>query len=261
LGRTDQPAIHPYQRIMARLTLLGGTFAQDDAGESVQGRLAQRHSLALLALLAIERVAVSRDKLVAYLWPGKDEAAARHRLSVAMHVIRHSLGPDVLLVRGDAVALDPGGWDVDAWRFRDLLAGGELEAAIAYSGTLLDGFFLRDAPQFERWVDTQRDRFARQRVAALQALALEAQGRGNWLDAASHQRELVSLDPSSASYTLALMHCLTESGQHAAAIRTARAYTVTLSADYGLLPDPVVAKWAAGLIGGNPRRSRAVDAG
>jgi DNA-binding SARP family transcriptional activator len=239
---------------MLRLTLLGGTFLRDAAGELVHGRLAQRHCLALLALLAVERAGLSRDKLVAYLWPAKDDATARHRLSVAMHVIRHALGPDTLIARGDAVALDERVWDIDIWRFRDLLAGGELEAAMAYSGTLLDGFFLRDAPQFERWVDAQRDRLVRQRVAALQVLAMEAEGRGDWLGATRHQRELLALDPSSASYTIALMHCLAESGQPAAAIRTARAYSVTLSAEYGLLPDPAVAKWAAGLREADPRK-------
>jgi DNA-binding SARP family transcriptional activator len=221
----------------------------------VHGRLAQRHCLALLALLAVERVGLSRDKLIAYLWPVKNETAARHRLSVAMHVIRHALGSHTLIVRGDAVALDERVWDVDIWRFRDLLAGGQLESAIAYSGMLLDGFFLRDAPQFERWVDSQRDRLLRQRVAALQVLAMEAERRGDWTSAERHQRELVALDPSSASYAIALMHSLTESGQPAAAIRTARAHSVTLSADYGLLPDPAVAKWAAGLREADPRKS------
>ena len=240
---------------MLRLTLLGGTFLRNDAGELVHGRLAQRHCLALLALLAVERVGLSRDKLVAYLWPGKDEATARHRLSVAMHVIRRALGSDTMVAYGDIVALDERAWDVDVWRFRDLLARGELEAAIAHSGILLDGFFLRDAPQFERWVDSQRDRLVRQRVAALQVLAMESERRGDWLGAARHQRDLVASDPSSASHTIALMHCLTELGQPAAAIRTARAYTVTLSADYGLLPDPAVTKWAAGLLQGDPRQS------
>lgn len=240
---------------MLRLTLLGGTFLRDAAGELVHGRLAQRHCLALLALLSVERVGLSRDKLVAYLWPAKDETAGRHRLSVAMHVIRQALGSEAMVARGDAVALDERVWEVDVWRFRDLLAGGELEAAITFSGTLLDGFFLRDAPQFERWIDGQRDRLARQRVAALQLLAMEAERLGDWLGAARHQRELVTLDPSNASYTMALMHCLAESGQPAAAIRTARAYTVTLSADYGLLPDPAVAKWAAGLREADPRKS------
>jgi DNA-binding SARP family transcriptional activator len=240
---------------MLRLTLLGGTFLRDVAGELVHGRPTQRHCLALLAILAVERAGLSRDKLVAYLWPGKDETAARHRLSVAMHVIRRALGSDTIVVRGDAVALDERLWEVDVWRFRDLLAAGELEAAIAYSGVLLDGFFLRDAPQFERWVDAQRDRLTRQRVAALQQLAMEAERRGDWLGAAHHQRELLLLDPSSASHTLALMHSLKESGQPAAAIRTARAYSVTLSADYGLLPDPAVAKSAAGLREADPRKS------
>ena len=228
---------------MPALILLGGAQQQDDAGNTVQGRPAQRHCLALLALLALERAGLSRDKLIAYLWPTCATATARHRLSVAMHVIRHAFGDDALVASGDAVALGPRRWQVDVWRFHDLLAAGELEGAAAcYGGPLLDGFFLRDARQFEGWLDGRRERLARRNVAVLESLAVEAEECGDWARAAARRRELVASDRCDATYAVGLMRCLAASGHPVAAMRTARAYDVYVRADYGLEPDPAVAE-------------------
>jgi DNA-binding SARP family transcriptional activator len=69
------------------LRLLGGAVIE--SGETLLGGpAAQRHRLALLAILAVEARPVSRDKLVAYLWPERETEAARNLLKSALHAVR-----------------------------------------------------------------------------------------------------------------------------------------------------------------------------
>jgi DNA-binding SARP family transcriptional activator len=253
MERTHQHAVPSYQpsAILPRLALLGGASLADDSAVAVTGRPAQKHCLALLVLLAVERSALSRDKLIACLWPACDAPRARHRLSVAIHTIRHSLGDDVLVVAADGLCLVQQRWQVDVWQFDDAIAAGNLDGALrCYGGPLLDGHFLSESLQFERWLDTRRDRLARRHAEVLRALALDAEERDEWTTAASYREALVATDPCSAAYTIALMHTLHAAGQAVGAIRCSRAYAVQVRADYGVEPDSSVMDLAAAMQSG-----------
>ena len=76
---------------MLRFKTLGGAAVEGDTGP-VGGAAAHRKSLALLALLALagDR-GISRDKLLAYLWPETDPDRAGHRLTQALYALRRDL--------------------------------------------------------------------------------------------------------------------------------------------------------------------------
>ena len=62
---------------MLRLRTLGGISLESDAG-ALGAAAVQRRRLAILALLATSRDrGVSRDKLLAYLWPASDADKTR----------------------------------------------------------------------------------------------------------------------------------------------------------------------------------------
>src|SRR5437588_2138776 len=90
---------------MLAVRLLGSVSLSNSDG-SVPLRAMQRRRLALLAVLAamIDR-AVSRDTLVALLWPEADEARAKHLLADSIYVVRASLGEKVILAAGDGLTL------------------------------------------------------------------------------------------------------------------------------------------------------------
>src|SRR5205085_11359854 len=112
-----------------RLRTFGSVELIDD-GQPVSGPMTQRRRLALLALLAAagER-AVSRDKLVGWLWPESDEAKARHALSQWLFLLRKDLPPDSL-VGTDELRLDAAVLPSDVASFRAALAAGALDAAV-----------------------------------------------------------------------------------------------------------------------------------
>src|SRR5262245_48928272 len=164
----------------ARLILFGGATLEGDRGP-IAGRGAQRRRLALLALLAVSRRALSRDKLIGYLWAESETEKARRLLSESVYVIRKSLGEDALLATGDELRLNPIVVWSDVAEFSDALQAGDDErAASLYNGPLLDGFFVSDAAEFEQWLDRERDGLARDYALALARLAERAESSGEY---------------------------------------------------------------------------------
>ena len=90
-----------------RLRLLGAATIFSEEGP-LGGAVAQRRRLAVLALLAVAGPGgVSRDKLVALLWPEEDTERARDRLADAVYALRKALGRDAVRATGDELRLDP----------------------------------------------------------------------------------------------------------------------------------------------------------
>lgn len=233
---------------MPTLWLLGRARLADDQGVEVAARAAQRHCLALLALLAGERRGLSRDRIVAYLWPEADAPTARHRLSVALHVIRNRVGDGAILSSGDALSLDSERWTIDSWSFEEDIARGDFASAVTRcGGPLLEGFFLRGSPAFEQWLERWRDRLARRHVAVLDALAEQAERVGDMQACIEYRQELNTREPCSSAHTMALMRLLALTGGVERAIRCSRAYTLLIREEYGLEPDPAVIAFAKAL--------------
>ena len=113
-----------------------------------------RKAVALLAYLAVTGRPHRRETLAALLWPESDQvrsrAALRRTLSVA-----GAVGPALLLDRGE-VALDPEAVWTDVAEFDRLAdsshAGGSARALALAPAPLLQGFSLRDSPEFDEWL-------------------------------------------------------------------------------------------------------------
>ncbi|HET9983961.1 MAG TPA: BTAD domain-containing putative transcriptional regulator [Longimicrobiales bacterium] len=223
---------------MFRLKLFGGASIDGPDGP-VTGRPVQRRRLALLALLALARQrGLTRDKLIGYLWPDADPERARHLLSDSVYRINQAVGGEALIAIGDDLRLNPERLPSDAWEFLDALGRGEWQRAVElHAAPFLDGFFLTDADELERWVDAQRERLARERARALEALAEGAERDGAMADAVRWWRALAAHDPYSSRIALRLLRALDRSGDRAAALRQARQHTRLLEEELGLAPD------------------------
>jgi TolB-like protein/DNA-binding SARP family transcriptional activator len=233
---------------MLSLKLLGDAAIEADHGR-VTGRCAQRHQIALLALLAsAPHRTLSRDKLIGLLWPESDTKHARNLLNVSVYAIRKALGEDALQSAGDGIQLAAARWHVDVVDFETAVAARDLErAASIYAGPFLDGFFLGDAPDFNRWQETERDRLARRYASALQALATDAETRGDSSSAADWWRRLAAHDPYDSSAALGLMRALERTGNRAAAVQHAKAHGALLRDELGVEPTADVTGFAATL--------------
>jgi TolB-like protein/DNA-binding SARP family transcriptional activator len=223
------------------LRVFGGLSLEGPDGP-VAGRAAQRPQLALLVLLATApNSGISREKLLAYLWPETDAERGRHLLSNAVYLLRQALGEDAIAGNRETLRLTPEAVRCDVCQFEQALEAGELERAVAlYRGPFLDGFFLANTPEFERWMDDQRERHARSYAQAMEALAEAREGAGDWAGAAEWWRRLAGHDPCSSRIALRLMQALVAAGDPGGALRHGLLHQSLLQKELEVDPDAEV---------------------
>jgi len=224
-----------------RLRVLGG-FALEGQGGTVIPRLPQRRAEAVLAMLAVcGDVGCTRERLIAMLWPESDEAHSRHGLRDALHAIRHALGKDAVVSVGDVLRLDPSAIQSDVHEFGQALkAGRRGDAVRAYGGPLLDGFHVDGAVEYERWLDGERSRLARECSEALVQLAHEAEAAGARTEAAGWWARAVEQDPLNSHFVLQHVRALAAMRDRANAIKVADEHARRLRDELDLDQDEAV---------------------
>ena len=232
---------------MLSLRVFGG-LALSGPGGPILGRGSQRRRLALLAILAHARGRpVSRDKIIALLWPETRAERARHLLADSIYVLRRQLGDDVVFTIGDDVALNPERVSSDVEAFHRALEDRNPAGAVErYSagGAFLDGIHLRNAPEFERWVESTRSHLAGEYAAAVEDLAKEAASRGDRESAIGWWRRLAETSPLSSRVALGLMQALADADDVAGALDFARLHERVVRAELEASPDPMVVAFA-----------------
>ncbi len=201
---------------MLHLKTFGGPSV-DIGGLPGTGAAQQRKTLALLALLAAagDR-GLSRDKLIAFLWPETDAEHGRRLLKQACYALRRDLHAPELFLGSIHLRLNPAVISSDVGSFAAALEVNDPARAVSsYTAPFLDGFYLNGGGEFETWAETERARLASQCRTALEVLSVAATRRGEHREAAEWWRRLLALDPMSAHAALGLMTALAR--QYAAA--------------------------------------------
>ena len=223
-----------------RLRVLGG-LTLDQSGGAIPTTPVQARRLALLALLARGTPGVRRETLSTYLWPESDPDRARNALNQAVFSLRRDIGESALIVTGGEVRLNTAQVSVDVVEFEQALATGSLEHAVQlYAGPFLAGFFLPDAGEFERWVESERAQLARRYVDALSRNATNAEAAGDWAQAVVGWQRVVATEPLSARFVVRVMRALAASGDRTAALQHARTYAELARRELDIEPDPAV---------------------
>ena len=230
---------------MLRLQTFGGCSLERD-GVRLDTASAYRKGLALLAVLAAagER-GVSRDAVLALLWPDSDEERARTSLRQLVHLLRNQLQSPDLIPSSPELRLNPQVISSDIADFRTALATDDLATAVElYRGPFLDGFYIRSADELERWIATERASLASDAARAVETLAQRTEAGGDIRAALAWWRRLTELDPLSASGAIGLMRCLDAVGERAAALRHARVHELLVQNELGEATDSAVAAFA-----------------
>ncbi|MEO6526368.1 MAG: BTAD domain-containing putative transcriptional regulator [Gemmatimonadaceae bacterium] len=236
---------------MYRLITFGGLSLVGD-GVPVAAAANQRSRLALLAVLAVAGPSgVARDKLLACFWPDSDTDRARHALKQAVYAIRRDLGTDAAIAGTAALVLDATAVASDVREFDDAISRGDDAAAVAlYGGAFLDGVFVRNAPEFDRWADAERARLQSAYLSACERLARTASSDGRQGDAAALWRHAAARDPVNGRIAVELMTALAESGDLTGAVRYASVHEELVRAELECAPDAAVLELAAKLRSG-----------
>jgi DNA-binding SARP family transcriptional activator len=173
---------------------LHGTPEVRHAGEPLV--LPTRKALGLLAYLVVERGVHAREKLAALLWPDSAAAQSRAALRYTLSCLRAALrddGRSSHLIEGGVLGFDfgtPEELDLDLGCFESLtgpLQPGETRHALVarlqlagnlWRGEFLEGFSLRDAPEFDTWVTHNAEGWRRRMLLVLDRLSQAKQMQG-----------------------------------------------------------------------------------
>ena len=218
--------------------------------------------MAILALLARagER-GMSRDKVLALLWPDADAERGSRTLAQALYALRKDLVAEDAITGSKELRFDPALVTSDVGEFASAVArGDDARAAELYAGPFLDGFHLAGADEFARWVERERLLLAQDHARALESLARRALAAGEAARAVDWWKRLAAIEPLNARVTVGLMEALAAAGDRAAAIKHARVYELLVEQELDLPPDREVRALAERLRLQADERPRAVAA-
>ena len=226
---------------MLRFRALGRPIVEGPEG-TIGGAAAQRKPLALLALLAVAGArGISRDKIMAYLWPEAPTDRATHRLTQVLYSLRHELQAEDLFLGSADLRMNPDLIATDLTDFHQALAEGCPDRAVGvYGGPFLDGFFLNGATEFEHWVDGERANLQRRYKTALERLAEQALASADHGAVAHWCGRSAETDPLNAHAAVRYMEALARTGDRAGAIRVGRSHEARLREELDAGPDPGV---------------------
>ena len=219
-----------------RLRTFGGPAIESD---TTPPQFGPRRVGLLAVVAAAGRKGVSRDRVIGLLWPDSGEEQARHTLSQTLHSLKKDSGRE-WIAAGPELRLDPA-VSSDVGDFLEAVSTGNLAAAAAlYAGPFLDGFYLPAAPEFERWVETERGRLHAMALRTLETLALQADAAGQRTEALRWWHRLTELDPLSGRFAAGLMRALAAAGDRSGALAHARLHEETVRRELDADLDPAI---------------------
>ncbi|MBX3013550.1 MAG: AAA family ATPase [Caldilineaceae bacterium] len=202
---------------------------------------------ALLTYLAVTQTSHTREHLLALLWAESHPDAARKNLRNRLWQLRQLLGEELLVAAGDRLALAPSvvtdlatfEMGIQAQLHGDPPDTQALAALLdLWRGPLLDGIRLTEAPDFELWLTTERERLGQCYRQALTVLIKSYQQAGNWPQVLTWAQRGVAYDPWQESFHQSLMLAHAKQGARAEALRQYEQLQVLLRQNLSIDPLP-----------------------
>jgi len=227
---------------MIEFRALGPAHLSGPAGTNPQAVLGRPKLLGVLAYLSVgaHRGFHRRDSLIGTFWPELSQERARGAVRQSLYRLRQFLGEAVIETRGDdEVAIVDAAFHSDVTAFEEALAAGRFAEALGlYRGDLLDGLYVPDAPEFERWLDERRTQLRNRAATAAWELADQEADARNTIAArrlSRQARQLAPLDERLARHVIRLLDRL---GDRAGAVREYDSFARRLATELELQPAP-----------------------
>ena len=228
---------------MWRIHLLGELDIRSESDSSIC--LPSRKSEALLALLARHPgKRIAREKLAALLWPESREFNARVSLRQTLKQLRQSLarpGEEVIVVTGNALAIEPSLVRVDVVSFEELSEMGS-RAALEEAADLYRGEFLEEVADltepFAEWVAFERMQLREQMLALLEKLMPGDPNASQTERAIQKAVNLLASDPLDERVHRLLMQLYQEQGRRSDALKQYRSCSALIQRNLSAQCDP-----------------------
>lgn len=201
----------------------------------------------LFYYLAVTRQPHTRAQLATLFWGDMPEKNARVSLSKALSDLREQVGEYVTITTQTVAFTSTLPYDLDVESFLAPSTPGEVPATLQartdlYRGELLDGFYVRDAPDFEQWQRGERERFHSHAVQLLSTLTVRYQQGGQIAEALNTLRRLLRIEPWREEAHYQLMLLLAQQGETTAALRQYEFCRTALADELDVEPGEAITK-------------------
>ena len=189
---------------------------------------------ALLYYLAVTGRAHSRVALAGLFWGDLSDTQARVNLSKCLSNLRKLLGDHLTISRQVIEFNRESSYWLDVEQLLDAALSTEpIDAQTAgapstnttaqkvdklYQGDFLEGFYVQNAPEFEQWVQLERERLQETYLYSLSALAEQSSQDGDLGSAIRYMQKILSIEPWQEKAHRQLMGLYAQNGQRSAAI-------------------------------------------
>ncbi|HSM55035.1 MAG TPA: tetratricopeptide repeat protein [Candidatus Sulfomarinibacteraceae bacterium] len=201
-------------------------------------RLPSRKAQALLFYLAVTGRAHPRERLAGLLWGGLPQEKAQRNLRVALSKLRRDLDAYLLADRQSLAFNFDCPHRLDVAQFQAACQEQQRRAAALYRGDFLEGFQVRNAPEFEEWVWLTRERLQQDLLQTLRALAAEAAEHADYATAIGDLRRILHIDPWREEAHRELMRLLALNGQRGQALAQFEQCRRILEEEFNVEPGP-----------------------
>ncbi len=258
LLRRTEPASEMASRGPAQATLprvdicaFGSSTVRRD-GEVMEAQELRLRAKEMLFFFLAHPV-VTKDQIVAALWPDLSLAKAHSTFHFYLFQVRRLLGgTDAISYEGGAYRLESRRYQYDVDEFhRNLAKAGKATSAqrLAYlqeAISLYRGDYLEDI--YSEWTDELRDSVRREYHQALEDLARQCRGEGRLEDAVESCRRLLDKDPLREDIHRQLIGTLLEMGDRAGGVRQLGALRTILEEELGTGPSEETLEMFGGLL-------------
>jgi predicted ATPase/DNA-binding SARP family transcriptional activator len=213
-----------------------------------------------------------RTVLAALFWGDLPDEAARTNLRIELSNLKKLLGdhPALVITRNTAridsllATVDAVNFHLNVDAFLSLpveMQTNQLHRLVAavdgYHGEFLAGFHLIDAPEFEDWLRTTRERLHEQMMLALETLQVCYAGLGQWTHLAAVARRQIALLPWCETAHRFLIQALAAQGEFQDALAQYSRCKEILGRELGVEPAPATQELVARLhTGSTPPQAR-----
>lgn len=176
----------------------------------------------------------TRDELISLLWEELDEETARKNLRDALYKIKRAFGDEILISPQKSIIMLNGDIEIrcdyiDLKRDEGILP--------EYAGDFLQGFYVKDAEEFENWMLKTREILRQNRIHKLYEKIQHCIDNNDYDNVENYGRQIINIDAFDERAYRILMRSFINIGAFNKAVDVYRKLNETLQNELGVHPD------------------------
>ena len=215
------------------------------SGEKVQ---IQQKKIQALFLYILFNVNCTRDELSAMFWCDCSEEDAKRNLRNAVYKLKNLVGEDILVTAGNTyIQLHP---ELSIWKDIDIFITEDSEAELLQFGGLgfLDNFYVKNCPEFERWVASIRVIYEKMVLERLKTGLRNSAKTDDTALTEGYARKILAVDPYQEEACRCLMTLYGNRGAYNDAAKIYTAFAQTLKNDLDVEPEAETTELYQGIL-------------